>query len=55
MIEIKKKKIVISSTKTSRSDWEMSFKKMAKRGDDKLLDTNIQSSSQGDRDNWEWK
>lgn len=36
-----------------RSGWEEAFKKMALRGDDKLLDT--PSATEWDIKEWEWK
>jgi len=37
-----------------RADWEKSFKKMRRRGDDALLDKEAERESDWDREEWRW-
>jgi antitoxin MazE len=37
-----------------RQGWEEQFQAMAARGDDQLLDAELVSGSQWDKDEWEW-
>ncbi|MFT5367421.1 MAG: antitoxin MazE [Candidatus Latescibacterota bacterium] len=47
-------KIVIQSVQSARQNWEEAFVKMAKIGDDQLIDSTPTSSSQWDEEEWEW-
>lgn len=44
--------IVIRSTHRPREGWEVQFRDMAAKGDDRLLDK--ASLTQWDKDEWEW-
>lgn len=46
--------IVIRAAKQPRQDWESAFRAMAERGDDELLDKNLESQSQWDQADWQW-
>ena len=46
--------LVIRPIKPPRAGWAASFKEMARRGDDVLLDDASPSLSQWDEDQWEW-
>jgi antitoxin MazE len=47
--------LVIRSSRRPRSGWEEQFERMAKCGDDHLLDEEVVSSTKWDQDEWEWK
>lgn len=52
-LELQEDCIVIRSSKSARHGWEEQFKMMAERGDDRLLDEEVQLSS-WDEEDWEW-
>ena len=48
--------IIIRPARKSRDGWEEAFKKMAKQGDDKLLDEeSLNAQSSWDEEEWEWE
>jgi antitoxin MazE len=47
--------LVIRPGKRPRNGWEEQLKRMAERGDDRLLDAETVSSTKWDQDEWEWK
>jgi antitoxin MazE len=47
------KALVIGPARKARSGWAAEFRKMARRGDDRLLD-DVASLSQWDENEWEW-
>jgi len=51
-VAMQRDQLVIRSAKSPRAGWDAEFRKMAERGDDKLLDK--QTVTQWDRDEWEW-
>jgi antitoxin MazE len=51
-MEIEHNQIVIRPITSARQGWEEAFKKMAEKGDDRLLDGN--SLTRWDEDEWEW-
>lgn len=46
--------IVIRSAKKPRAGWNEAFSKMAKQGDDKLIDGDALPATAWDEDEWEW-
>lgn len=52
-LELQENRIVIRSAKSSRHGWEEQFEMMAEKGDDRLLDEEVQLSS-WDEEDWEW-
>jgi antitoxin MazE len=46
--------IVIRAAKQPRQDWESAFRAMAERGDDELLDKNLETQSQWGQADWQW-
>jgi antitoxin MazE len=46
--------LIIKSIKSSRNNWEASFRKMAENSDDQLLDSDS-ISTKWDEKEWEWK
>jgi len=52
-LELQENRIVIRSSKSSRHGWEGQFEMMAEKGDDRLLDEEVQLSS-WDEEDWEW-
>jgi len=53
-IEAQGKQLVIRSVRSPRQGWDEQFAEMARRGDDKLLDSEAFSFSSWDKDEWEW-
>lgn len=47
--------LIVKSLKSSRKDWDAVFKKMAARGDDQLLDSEMFIQTEWDESEWEWK
>ena len=52
-LEIHKNELVIRSLGAPRKDWHKKFAAMAAKGDDALLDADVQST--WDEKEWEWK
>lgn len=48
-------RLVISAAPKPRSSWAEAFRKMAQRGDDVLIDGDIQWGTGWDQEDWEWK
>ncbi len=53
-IEVQENKLIIKPARLPRQGWEEQFIKMAKQGDDRLLDSESISLSNWDKDEWEW-
>lgn len=53
-LEIHHHEIIIRHPHTPRSNWDQAFKRMAERGEDRLLDPGM-SMSRWDEDDWQWK
>jgi len=53
-LEAEDNRIIISSTKQPRHDWERAFREMAERGDDSLLDGDLAAQTRWDEDEWQW-
>jgi antitoxin MazE len=53
-LEAEDSRIIIRSRKQPRQDWESSFRLMAERNDDALLDKNLLAQTQWDEDEWQW-
>ncbi len=47
--------LIVKSLKSSRKDWDAAFKKMAAKGDDQLLDSEMFIQTEWDESEWEWK
>jgi len=54
-LSVRGKELVIRPAKRPRSGWEDQFRRMAQRGDDRLLDAEEVSFTKWDEDEWEWK
>ena len=54
LLEAKKDSIVIRPVENSRADWGKSFKEMALRGDDVLLDKGTELVSEWEESEWQW-
>jgi len=52
-LEIHKNKLVIRALGSPRKGWSEKFAAMAAKGDDALLDADVQSK--WDEEEWEWK
>ncbi|MBI5420190.1 MAG: AbrB/MazE/SpoVT family DNA-binding domain-containing protein [Deltaproteobacteria bacterium] len=53
-LEVRDQQIVISAVRKPRQEWDMKFREMARRGDDKLLDSEALISTTWDEEEWEW-
>lgn len=53
-IELQGDKLIIHPLRNPRQGWDEQFVEMARRGDDKLLDSEAVSPSNWDKDEWEW-
>ena len=53
-IRAEKDTLVIGPARKPREGWAAAFREMAKRGDDRLLDT-APSLTHWDQDEWEWQ
>ncbi len=53
-IEVQGNQIVLRSARRPREGWEESFREMAKRGDDQLLDGDLVNQTSFDEEEWEW-
>lgn len=53
-IEVQGNQIVLRSPRRPREGWEESFREMARRGDDRLLDENALKPSRWDEKQWRW-
>jgi antitoxin MazE len=51
-LEVRADEIVIRSARSPRTDWAAEFQKMAKAGDDVLLEEVTETD--WDREEWEW-
>lgn len=52
---VRNNELIVKPVKSSRQNWEASFKKMAAEGDDELLDSESVSTAKWDEDEWEWR
>ena len=52
---VQNNELIVRSVKASRFNWDSAFKKMAKNGDDNLLDPETISTAEWDESEWEWK
>jgi antitoxin MazE len=46
--------LVIRPAQRPRAGWDEQFKRMAERGDDRLLDADAASLTEWGEDEWEW-
>lgn len=53
-IYVEDNKLIISRVEEPRAEWGASFKAMADRGDDKLLDGEGRTGTVWDEEEWEW-
>jgi antitoxin MazE len=53
-IEVHGDQIVVRSLRRPREGWDEAFRKMAQRGDDRLLDGELINQSRFDEEEWEW-
>ncbi len=54
-LEVKDDKIIIKPAAKKRENWEQAFQKMAKNGDDFLLDkSSLTIQTSWDKEEWEW-
>ena len=53
-IEVQGNQIVLRSLRRPREGWEASFRQMASKGDDRLLDEKLLQQTSWDEEEWEW-
>ena len=53
-IEVQGDQLIVRSARGPRQGWNERFAEMASLGDDKLLDSEVISLSNWDKDEWEW-
>ncbi len=53
-LEVEDEKIVIRSASRPRQGWGEKFQLMAESGDDRMIDENLSSQTEWDKDEWEW-
>lgn len=53
-LEVQGRNLVIRPARGPRDMWEEKFARMAEKGDDQLLDSDVVSTSCWDTDEWEW-
>jgi antitoxin MazE len=53
-IEVQGNKIVLRSLRRPREGWEESFRQMASKGDDRLLDEKLLKPTRWDEEEWQW-
>jgi antitoxin MazE len=51
-LEVVNHELIVKASKSPRKNWEASFKKMAEKNDDQLLDF---ISNEWEAEEWEWK
>ncbi|HRC86085.1 MAG TPA: AbrB/MazE/SpoVT family DNA-binding domain-containing protein [Thermoanaerobaculia bacterium] len=54
-ISVRNHSLVIEPVRLPRAGWEASFREMARKGDDRLLEGEAQVSNSFDDEEWEWK
>jgi antitoxin MazE len=54
-VEVQGDELIVRSIRSPRQGWDEQFAEMARRGDDKLLDSEDVKHSSWDNDEWEWK
>ena len=53
-LAVEPNQLVIRSSRRPRHNWEEQFRRMAERGDDRLLDETAVSLTRWDAEEWEW-
>ena len=53
-LEVRNGQLVIRPMSKPRTGWKQAFRKMAARGEDRLLDPDLSSGSDCDRTEWTW-
>ncbi len=54
-LEVHKNELLIRSSRQPRKGWEKAFKAMTTNEDDKLLDSDHETTTKWDEEEWEWK
>ena len=53
-LEVRDGQLIVRQAREPRFGWDDQFSKMAKKGDDRLLDEESITSTRWDTDEWEW-
>ena len=54
-IQVDGNRLIIAPVGRARSEWAASFRKMAERGDDVLIDRDVPAQTVWEEDEWEWE
>jgi antitoxin MazE len=54
-LEVKDRQILIRALRKPRQDWGRKFRLMGEKGDDRLLDSDVESQTSWDKEEWQWK
>lgn len=53
-LDVEGDRIIIRSVRSTRDGWDEAFARMAKAGDDRLLDEHLTLPTSWDEDEWQW-
>ncbi len=53
-IQVEGNRLIIAPADRPRANWATCFRKMARAGDDSLIDGDVQIRTQWEKDEWEW-
>jgi antitoxin MazE len=53
-IQVEGNRLIIAPADRPRAHWGTCFRKMARAGDDTLIDGDVQTRTQWEKDEWEW-
>jgi len=53
-IQVEGNRLIIAPAGRPRANWATSFRKMARAGDDVLIDGDLQVRTAWEKDEWEW-
>ena len=53
-IQVEGNRLIIAPAGRPRASWATSFRKMARAGDDALIDGDVQVRTAWEKDEWEW-
>ena len=54
-LEVHENELLIRSSKQPRKNWEIKFQSMATNRDDKFLDSDHDTTTKWDEEEWEWE
>jgi antitoxin MazE len=54
-LTVRANSLVLSPVREARANWSSAFRAMAQRGDDSLVDGDLQALSSWDNEEWKWR